>query len=262
VLLCSLAAISSVTVATGLAGTLAASNVMGNDRSAIGIIDGAADARFCSKPRPRKRECVGAADVYTKATSTRSKPSASGAKTYLDHRRLLEDKDIDAVLIATPQHLHCQHFHRRSDLWQATSTRKRPWRSRRTMPSAMRSVYQNDAGKHVCRSGTSGPPPAAVADALAFNTAENMGKITMIHAHMYRTHARKGAVVATIYPDMTPEELLWKSFLGESRDLPFERQALPQLAVFWDLLRRQRLRKHVPPALVLVKVMILRSRNP
>ncbi len=32
------------------------------------------------------------------------------AATYLDHRRLLDDKTIDAVIIATPQHLHCEHF--------------------------------------------------------------------------------------------------------------------------------------------------------
>ena len=31
-------------------------------------------------------------------------------KTYLDYRHLLDDKSIDAVLIATPQHLHCEHF--------------------------------------------------------------------------------------------------------------------------------------------------------
>ena len=32
------------------------------------------------------------------------------AETYSDYRRILDDKSIDAVIIATPQHLHCRHF--------------------------------------------------------------------------------------------------------------------------------------------------------
>ena len=36
------------------------------------------------------------------------KEAVKGAKGYSDYRKLLEDKNIDAVLIATPQHLHYQ----------------------------------------------------------------------------------------------------------------------------------------------------------
>lgn len=36
----------------------------------------------------------------------RAKQQASGAKTFADHRRLLEMKDLDAVLIAVPDHWH------------------------------------------------------------------------------------------------------------------------------------------------------------
>src|SRR6185369_15236396 len=99
-------------VATGLAGTLAASNVMGaNERLRIGIIGPGDRGReilqqAISLPNV---ECVAAADVYTKSLDA-VKAIAPAAKTYMDHRRLLEDKDVDAVLIATPQHLHCQHF--------------------------------------------------------------------------------------------------------------------------------------------------------
>src|SRR5437016_13407740 len=52
---------------------------------------------------------VAFADIYTKRLDD-AKKVAPNAKTYLDHRYLLEDKSIDAVLIATPQHLHCEHF--------------------------------------------------------------------------------------------------------------------------------------------------------
>ena len=99
-------------VATGLAGTLASSGVLGaNDRIRIGIIG--AGARGSEILRQAIEcgnvECVGAADVYTRRLEE-VKGIAAGSKTYLDYRRMLEDTSIDAVLIATPQHLHAEHF--------------------------------------------------------------------------------------------------------------------------------------------------------
>src|SRR5436305_6033430 len=98
-------------VATGLAGTLAASNALGaNERVRIGIIGPGArgseilrEAVGCANV-----ECIGAADIYTRRLEE-VKQIAPNAKTYLDYHHLLEDKDVDAGLIATPQHLHCQH---------------------------------------------------------------------------------------------------------------------------------------------------------
>src|ERR1019366_8662925 len=99
-------------VATGLAGTLAASNVLGaNDRIRLGIIGpGARGTELLREALACENVvCAGAADVYTKRLED-VKKIAPDAKTYLDYRHLLEDKSIDAVLIATPQHLHCEHF--------------------------------------------------------------------------------------------------------------------------------------------------------
>src|SRR5437870_5171363 len=99
-------------VATGLAGTLATNNVLGaNERIRLGIIGPGSrrneilrEALACPNT-----ECVGVADIYTRRLED-SKKLAPNAKTYLDYRYLLEDKSIDAVLIATPQHLHAEHF--------------------------------------------------------------------------------------------------------------------------------------------------------
>src|SRR5665811_95223 len=99
-------------VATGLAGTLAASNVLGaNERIRIGIIGpGARGSEILRQALAcPNTECIGAADVYTRRLD-KVKEIAPNAKTYSDYRRLLEDKEIDAVLIATPQHLHAECF--------------------------------------------------------------------------------------------------------------------------------------------------------
>ena len=48
---------------------------------------------------------VGLCDVYG-AQIERAQQTAKGAKAYKDHRALLDQKDIDAVLIAVPDHWH------------------------------------------------------------------------------------------------------------------------------------------------------------
>src|SRR5450755_3701886 len=99
-------------VATGLAGTLAAGNALGaGERIRLGIIGpGARGTEILQQAIACPNvECIGAADVYTRRLED-VKKVAPNAKTYLDYRHLLEDKDIDAVLIATPQHLHAEHF--------------------------------------------------------------------------------------------------------------------------------------------------------
>src|SRR5215813_3202057 len=167
-------------VATGLAGTFAASNVLGtNDRVRIGIIGPGDRGReilqqAISLPNV---ECVAAADIYTKALDA-AKAIAPNAKTYLDHRRLLEDKEVDAVLIATPQHLHCQHF---TDTLAAGKHVYQEKTMAFTVDHAkrMRAAFQKDAGKHVVEVGHQWTSTGAVADAISFNKPDLMGKITM-----------------------------------------------------------------------------------
>src|SRR5262245_45158275 len=98
--------------ATGIAGTLATNNVLAaNERVRVGIIGcGARGSEILLEALVLPNvECVGAADVYTRRLEE-ARQIAPAAKTYLDYRHLLDDKSVDAVLIATPQHLHCEHF--------------------------------------------------------------------------------------------------------------------------------------------------------
>jgi len=99
--------------AAGLAGALSVpSRVLGaNDRIRVGIIGPGARGMSLVQQAIAcpNTEFIAFADIYTKRLEVALK-SAPAAKTYLDYRYLLDDKSIDAVLIATPQHLHCEHF--------------------------------------------------------------------------------------------------------------------------------------------------------
>src|ERR1039458_9603689 len=160
-------------VATGLAGTLAAGNALGaGQRVRLGIIGpGARGTEILQQALACENvECIGAADVYTRRLED-VKKIAPHAKTYLDYRHLLDDQDIDAVLIATPQHLHAEHF------TAALASGKHVYQEK-TMAftvgyaKRMRAAFHNDAGKHTVQIGHQWTSTGAMADAIRFNRPE------------------------------------------------------------------------------------------
>src|SRR6202158_4407049 len=54
-------------------------------------------------------QLVAIADVYTRSRDE-AKQMAPGIQTLDDHRRLLDMKDIDAVIVASALHIHARHF--------------------------------------------------------------------------------------------------------------------------------------------------------
>jgi predicted dehydrogenase len=227
-------------VASGLAGTLAVpSSVLGaNERIRIGVIgpgdrgsEIAREAIGCAHT-----EVVAFADIYTRRLeeARRMKGVSPDAKTYLDYRYLLDDKSIDAVLIATPQHLHAEHFSAALDAGKHVYQEK-------TMAftvdhaKRMRAAYRR-AGRRTVQIGHQSCSSGQMTDALGFLSHQDwMGKITAIHAHMYRnTPHGKPQWARPVYPDMTPESIIWKSFLGEAPERPFDANRYINWRFFWD----------------------------
>ncbi|MGH9657576.1 MAG: Gfo/Idh/MocA family protein [Bryobacteraceae bacterium] len=223
-------------VATGLAGTLATSNVLGaNERIRLGIIGPGArgmelvrEALACPNI-----EFAAFADIYT-ARLEAAKKVAPNAKTFLDYRYLLDEKDLDAVLIATPQHLHCEHF-------VATLDAGKHCYQEKTMAftvdhaKRMRAAHSKIAGKKVVQIGHQSCSSGQVADAANFLATGHLGKITAIHGHMYRnTPHGKPQWSRPVYPDMTSENILWKSFLGEAPPRDFDPNRYANWRFFWD----------------------------
>jgi len=223
-------------VATGVAGALATSNAMAaNERVRIGIIGPGArgseilrEALACPNV-----ECVGAADIYTRRLEE-AKAIAPNAKTYLDYRHLLDDNTVDAVLIATPQHLHCEHF------TAALAAGKHVYQEKTmafTVDHAkrMRAAVQQHGAKKAIQVGHQWTSYGHVADAQSFLKPELVGQVTSIEAHMYRnTPHGKPQWSRQAYQDMTPENIIWKSFLGEAPQIPFDANRYINWRFFWD----------------------------
>jgi predicted dehydrogenase len=211
-------------MATGLASTLAsAGGVLGaNDRVRIGVIGAGQrgselvhQAIACSNV-----EVVAFADVYAKRLDD-ARSLAPTAAVYRDHRRLLENPAVNAVIIATPQHLHCEHFvdalaagkhvYQEKALALTLDQAKRMRTAHRQSPKAVVQI-----GHQACSSGQ-------MRDAVSFLGSGHLGKITAVRMHWYRnTPHGKAQWSRPVYPDMTPENIAWNSFLGEAPSRDFD----------------------------------------
>ena len=227
-------------VATGLAGSLATGHALGaNNRIRVGVIGMGErgvqltrEAMACSNV-----EFVAAADVYSRrldeARSLVANCNEPGFKGYADYRALLEDKSIDAVLIATPQHLHAECFIAAMDagkhVYQEKAmafTVEHAKFMRAARERSPRSVVQ--VGHQACSSGQ-------IADAASYLASGAVGQVTAIHARMYRnTPAGKPQWTRPLYPDMTPENVSWQTFLGNAPARDFDPDRLVNWRLFWD----------------------------
>jgi len=220
---------SAALVASGL---FPSSPVLGaNDRIRIGLIGGGDRGQeiFRAAIRCPNVEAVGVADVYTRRLDE-VKAIVPSIKAYKDFRQLLDDKTVDAVLIATPQHLHALHFvpaiEAGKDVYQEKTMAFNPDHARR-----MKKAFEkSDRVVQVGIQATSAPGVARIRD-LA--TPEKMGVITALHTHHYR-NARHGGWLRDIPADCNPEHVDWKAFEGEAQAYPFDPQRFINWRFFWD----------------------------
>jgi len=210
---------------TGLAGslTLPAQSALGaNDRLRLGFIGcGMRGSELIQQAlRCPGVEIAGCADIYRRRLED-ARRIAPSAGAHSDYRRLLDEKSVDAVVIATPQHLHARHF------IDALGAGKHVYLEKTmafTVDDAhrMRAALRNarpltvQIGHQACSSGH-------LADASAFLASGRVGRITAIAMRMYRnTPHGKPQWARPLYPDMTPDGIDWPAFLGDAPPCPFD----------------------------------------
>jgi len=224
------------TVAYGIAGTLAAgpARVLGaNDRLRVGII-GAGDRgmelvnylRACPNT-----EVVAFADVYAKRLEAGGS-SVAGSATYRDYRGLLDDKNVDAVFIATPQHLHAQQF---CDALAASKHVYLEKTAAFTVAEArrMRAAYR--ASTHIVEIGHQACSSGHLADVRQFLAEpDRMGLITAINMQAHRNTPRgkpQWARPALMTADLTAANVDWAAF-DPARE--FDPHRFIHWRYFWD----------------------------
>jgi predicted dehydrogenase len=192
-------------VATSLAGTLATGKVLGaNDRIRVGVVGMgergtqlAREAISCPNV-----ELAAFADVYSRRLQDAAAVSPA-AKTYTEYTELLQDKSLDAVLIATPQHLHTEPFLAALDRSRHVYVERAmaftlPEAKRMQAAARRHPELKVQIGHQFCSSGHA-------VDAIEYLSSGATGQVTAIRSHSYRnTPHGKPQWSRPVFPDMTP----------------------------------------------------------
>lgn len=221
----------------GAAGVAAANfavsdRVLGaNDRIRIGLIGagGRGQEIFRAALKCPDVEAVAVADVYTRRLEE-VKTKVPGVRTYQDFRRLLDDKTIDAVLIATPQHQHALNFvpaiQAGKDVYQEKTMAFNPQHAKRMRKALTGSGRVVQIGMQM-NSGEGLPKTRELA------TAERMGTITALQTFHYR-NARHGGWLREVPSDCDEQHIDWAAFQGEATPHSFNPQRYLNWRFYWD----------------------------
>ena len=218
------------------AGTLLASpsRVLGaNDRVRVGMIGVGARGQDLLKQllEVPNAQLVAIADVYSRRHDE-ARHLAPRIQTLNDHRRLLEMKDLDGIIVASPLHLHAHHFldvlAAGKDLYcEKTMT----W----SIPEAEQCLAAASKSDRVVQIGLQHESSGALADAKKWIKDGMLGKITQVEAWMSRNSPHgQGQWVRPLPPDCNPQNVNWNAFLNGRPDRPFDANKFINWRLFWE----------------------------
>jgi len=198
-----------------------------NDRVRIGIIGTGGRARglMTLLQKISGAQITAICDVYEPRLLQAAEIAGPQARKIADYRRVLDDREIDAVLIGTPD-----HWHRRMTL-DAVAAGKDVYVEKpvsHTIDEGVELVRAVEASTQVVQTGTQQRSWEHFRIGKEMIEAGKLGQITFVQTYWYQ-HAR-----AASFPPVTLEQLDWKQWLGSAPDQPFRPERFYQWRHFWD----------------------------
>src|SRR5579862_7623416 len=176
-------------------------------------------------------DLVAMADVYSRRRD-QAKSKVPGIQTFEDYRRLLDMKDIDGVIVASPLHIHNRHFldtlAAGKDLY---SEKTMTW----SIPEADKCMAAAKSSDRVIQIGLQHQSSGAMVDAKQMIKDGWIGKVTHVESWMSRnTPHGKGQWVRPVPSDCTAQNVNWSAFLNGRPDRPFDPFKLINWRLFWE----------------------------
>lgn len=176
-------------------------------------------------------ELVAIADIYSRRRDE-AKALSPGIQTFDDHRRLLDMKDIDGVVVASPLHIHARHFLDTLAAGKDLYCEKTMTWSIREAQECLAAAKKSD---RVAQIGLQHESSGGLADARKWVKDGVAGKVTQVESWMSRnTPHGKGQWVRAVPPDCTAQNVNWNAFLNGRPDRPFDPYRFINWRLFWE----------------------------
>jgi predicted dehydrogenase len=223
---------TAIVSAAFLAPKLASGALGANDRVRLAMIGAGSRGQDLLKQIARVpgTQVVAIADVYTRRFDE-AKQIVPGIQTFGDYRRVLDMKDIDGVIVATPLHIHARHFvdtvAAGKDLYaEKTMT----W----SIPEAEQCLEAARKSDRVIQIGLQHQTGGPFADAKKWMSDGIVGKVTQVDSWMGRnTPHGQGQWVRQPAADCTAQNVGWTAFLNGRPDKGFDAYRFMNWRLFW-----------------------------
>jgi predicted dehydrogenase len=219
-----LTAASGLVIGTRLAGAAAQG---ANDRIRIAVIGTGGRARGLMTQLKRLPGCemVAVCDVYEPRLLQAAEIAGAAATKTAEYRRILDDRQIDAVLIGTPDHWH------KTITLDAVAAGKDVYVEKpvsHTIAEGAEMVKVIEASKQIVQTGTQQRSWDHFVLGKQIIDSGRLGQITFVHTYWYQ-HATAGN-----YTPVSLDKLDWKRWLGPAPDQAFKPERFYQWRHFWD----------------------------
>jgi predicted dehydrogenase len=171
-------------------------------------------------------ELVAGCDVYEPRRDEIRERSHDLASTHLDYRELLDKKDIDAVLIAAPDHWHvriaCDALAAGKDVYLEKPVTH-------TLEESDTLIGAVRKSKRVLQCGMQQRSWSHFQDAVDLIQGGSLGRITRIRTYWFQNYQS-----ATPPKPIDTQLLDWKRWLGSAPDQPFDEEKFRHWRWFWN----------------------------
>ena len=175
-------------------------------------------------------ELVMAADVYDDRLTRVKEVFGESLATTKEYRRLLDRKDIDAVLVATHDPWH------KRIVVEAMESGKDVY-CEKPMTYKIEEGFEIIAAEsrynRILYVGSQGVSSPLVQMAKRWIEEGRLGQITQVKSWENR-NTPTGACYYPITPDVSEDQLDWKTWLGPSRQVPFDPRRYFRWRIYWD----------------------------
>jgi predicted dehydrogenase len=200
-----------------------------NDRVRLGAIGTGSRCQYLMSLLNKlgSNDIVAVCDVYEPNRLTAKGKYAPDAQDYVDHREVLERKDIDAVVVGTPDHWHVPI------ILDAVRAGKDVYCEKpvtHTIDEGAPLIAAVRESKRVVQTGTQQRSWEHYILAKQMVEAGHLGQITFVRTYWYQNHITNQAAP----PDFDVSKLDWKRFLGKAADRPFDADQYAHWRWYWD----------------------------
>jgi predicted dehydrogenase len=173
-------------------------------------------------------------DRAAETAKSRFSNAPAEIKVYKHHRELFHDKDVDAVILATPEHAHYRQIIDACEAGKDVYCEKpmlHDWREGEPVLKAVR------GNKRIVQIGSQRRSVEIYQKAKELIAAGAIGQVTQVRAFWHRNFkpGEPGAAWRkAIPPDANEGNIDWVEFLGTAPYVPFSLQRIFHWRCYWD----------------------------